>query len=341
MDDIRTKRLYWREPRLSDVDGYMAFVSDYKVVKWTTTWPYPADRAFTASRCVPVDPARGFAGPVFLGDEQIGGIGVLDADLGYFFAPGHWGHGYASEMTRAMLTRAFARYDWDEISAGVFDGNPASVRVLEKLGFRKSGQSRVFSKAQGRELSGPDFSLSRADWIAANPLHIETDRLLIRGLIDDDWRDLQRIGSHHAVARMMYSLKSPWADADVKTWLAHSKWQGRLGFRPAVTLKGGTFIGALGIGGDPCTVAYFIDPEHAGKGYATEAMSAFVQDCFMRFGLTEILAARFADNPASGRILQKLGFVKTGEGLGESAARLEDEPEYRYRLNRTQFKAAT
>lgn len=37
MDEFRTKRLRWRQPRASDVDAYMAYVSDYEVVKWTAT----------------------------------------------------------------------------------------------------------------------------------------------------------------------------------------------------------------------------------------------------------------------------------------------------------------
>ena len=83
MDEYRTKRLRWRQPRASDVDAYMAFVSDYEVVKWTATWPHPAEREFVASRCVPVAPELGFAGPVFLGDEMIGGIGVIEGELGF------------------------------------------------------------------------------------------------------------------------------------------------------------------------------------------------------------------------------------------------------------------
>ncbi len=340
MDEIRTRRLCWREPRPSDVDGYMSFVSDYEVVKWTSSWPHPADREFVASRCVSVDPAKGFAGPVFLGDEQIGGIGMMNGELGYFIARKHWGQGYATEMARAVIARAFQRYDHDQIKASVIVGNPGSGRVLEKLGFTETGPMRCTSVAQGGEFDSVGYRLTRADWLVANAYEIHTERLLIRELRDDDWRDLQRIGGVPDVARMLFSVKAPWGDADVQAWLKMSKWQGRAGFRPAVTLLDGTLIGTLGFGGDPATCAYFFGRDHWGKGYATEAMTAFLADIFQRFPVDEIRASHFNDNPASGRVLSKLGFTQTGQAMGSSAARLEHTPETLYRLIRTKFEAS-
>ncbi|MEE9387480.1 MAG: GNAT family N-acetyltransferase [Paracoccaceae bacterium] len=338
MHEIRTERLRMRDAVASDVDGYMAFVSDYEVVKWTASWPHPAEREFTLSRCNQVDPELGFVGPVFMGDEQIGGMGVANGNLGYFFARDHWGRGYATEMARAVIARAFAIMDWDRITAAVFDGNPGSVRVLQKLGFKITGRDKVFSKAQGCELSGPEFTLTRADWLAVNPYEIRTERLVIRGLVDDDRQDLQRICVPD-VARNMRNIPTPWGDVAANAWLEMSKWQGRIGFRPAMTLHDGTLIGALGIGGEPASCAYFIGKDYWGQGYATEAMRGFLGDVFTRFALKSIQACHFDDNAASGRVLQKLGFAKTGVAIGSSDARLEDAPETLYRLSRTQLKA--
>ena len=164
MREIRTQRLYWRPPVASDVDGYMVFVDDYELVKWTATWPYPADRALVVERCVPVDAARGFAGPVFLGDEQIGGIGCLDGELGYFIARAHWGQGYATEIARAVVARAFEEPGLEQVTASVMQGNPGSARVLEKLGFGVSGGSRCTCVAQAPEIDAVDYRLARRDW---------------------------------------------------------------------------------------------------------------------------------------------------------------------------------
>ena len=138
---------------------------------------------------------------------------------------------------------------------------------------------------------------------------------------------------------MLFSVGSPWSEADVNAWLDKSKWRGKPGFRPAVALKDGTLIGTLGLSPKPFSCAYFLDPDHWGRGYATEALQAFLRASFDRFEVVEISAAHFVDNPASGRVLTKLGFEKTGEAMGISAARLEKAPEVLYRLTRTSFEA--
>ncbi len=338
MREIKTARLRMRDPSPDDLEIYLAFVSDYEVVKWTSSWPYPADREFTLSRCQQIDPENGFVGLIFQGDEHIGGMSCFDGALGYFIARDHWGKGYATEMAQAAIARAFAVLDWDQITAEVMQGNDGSQRVLEKLGFVCVGDTRCVSQAQGGEFVASRYVLTRAKWLAANPYEVRSDRLIIRGLREGDWRDLQVLGGVPEVARMMFNVTAPWAEADVKAWLEMSKWRGQVGFRPAVTLLDGTLIGTLGIGGDPVSCAYFLGQDFWGKGYATEAMAAFLPDVFERFSLTEITASHFDDNPASGRVLAKLGFERTGIAMGSSAARLEDAPETLYRLSRNQLR---
>ncbi len=340
MHEIKTERLTMRDAVPGDLDGYMAFVSDYEVIKWTASWPYPADREFTLSRCRQVPSEQGFVGPVFLGDEQIGGMGCMDGELGYFFAQDHWGKGYATEIARAVIARAFAVMDWDQITAGVFDGNPGSIRVLDKLGFKETGRGKLFSKAQGKELHGPDFVLTRSGWLAANPLCIETDRLIIRVFSADDTAAFHGFASRNEVARMMQSIQHPLSREQAQDWIDGRIYDGQLGFCPGVYLKDGTLIGAAGIGGDPVNVAYFFDPSHWGQGYATEAVHAFLTVMFKQFDLTEIEAGAMEDNPASQRVLTKLGFTEIGRKMHQPSLRLEPDPLILYRLTRTQFEAA-
>lgn len=166
MDEISTARLRWRPIRPEDAETYWPIVSDYEVVKMLGSWPYPPDRAFLEGRCQPFDASKGMVGPVFLGDEHIGGMGVIEGDFGYFLARAHWGKGYATEMGRAMIAVGLQRYDWARLFAGVWVDNPASARVLEKLGFTESGRSRAYCKARAEEIDSRDFALTRADWEA-------------------------------------------------------------------------------------------------------------------------------------------------------------------------------
>ena len=85
---------------------------------------------------------------------------------------------------------------------------------------------------------------------------------------------------------------------------------------------------------------FLFGKKHWGKGYASEAMAAFLPWCFRRYDLDRIDADHFADNPASGRVLEKLGFIKIGASSAESLARVEPGAVVLYRLSHTDMKDA-
>ncbi len=58
------------------------------------------------------------------------------ADLGYWIGRPHWGRGYATGAGLRVLEFGFGVLGLKTIRAGCLPGNPASRRVLEKLGFR-------------------------------------------------------------------------------------------------------------------------------------------------------------------------------------------------------------
>ena len=159
--ELATERLTMRRARPEDLDAIHAVVSDFDVARHTANWPHPADRAYTSKRAEPVDPAIGMAGPVLLGGEIIGLMGLIAGDLGYMFARAYWGRGYATEIGRALIAHAWASYDWPRIEAGVFEGNPASERVLKKLGFAPVGDDQHWCAAEGRDRPLRVFHLPR------------------------------------------------------------------------------------------------------------------------------------------------------------------------------------
>ena len=59
-------------------------------------------------------------------------------------------------------------------------------------------------------------------------------------------------------------------------------------------------------------LGYVIDPEHQGKGYATQALNGAVEDLFSR-GYEEVVAGAFVENPASIRVMLKAGMTKCPE----------------------------
>ncbi len=176
----------------------------------------------------------------------------------------------------------------------------------------------------------------------AEEFALETARLALRPFTNSDWPRLKEICEVQDVARMLALITVPWPKEKILAWIANTHGDLQRGFRLAVCLKNGPLIGMVGMGGNPVTCSYFLAKEHWGNGYATEANRAFFAACYEKFDdLEDVHADHFTDNPASGRVLRKLGFVETGTGMGNSAARLEPAPNITYRLTRSQFKAAT
>ncbi len=58
---------------------------------------------------------------------------------------------------------------------------------------------------------------------------------------------------------------------------------------------------------------YWIGREFWGRGYATEALEGALVWASTRWKRRALMAGHFADNPASGRVLEKAGFLYTGE----------------------------
>lgn len=77
--------------------------------------------------------------------KAVGGIGLLfkddiyrkNAEIGYWLGEPYWGLGIISDAIKQVVNHAFAQYEINRIYAGVFEYNPASMRVLEKAGFEK------------------------------------------------------------------------------------------------------------------------------------------------------------------------------------------------------------
>lgn len=84
--------------------------------------------------------------------EYVGNIGLhrcadayrMTAEIGYFIGEPYWGKGIATEAVRLMTEFGFRELGLLRIHTGVFEYNPASMKVLEKCGYERDG---VFKKA--------------------------------------------------------------------------------------------------------------------------------------------------------------------------------------------------
>jgi [ribosomal protein S5]-alanine N-acetyltransferase len=166
-DDIplfSTERLSLRPHRPSDVPFMMQLNSDPEVVRYTGDAAFASD---DEARAVVARLARQFEdyrmGRFIVSDRETGeklgwcGLRWHDdhgvADLGYRFFRKHWGRGYATEAAAACIRYAVEELLLSRLVAHAMLENVASVRVLEKLGFRRTGPT-VFKglAAEGFEL---------------------------------------------------------------------------------------------------------------------------------------------------------------------------------------------
>ena len=123
----------------------------------TAPWPYAIDNAVAyLGRARKAGEADLLIFQRTLGAPRlIGGIGLAargnDLELGYWIVPSHWGLGFATEAGQAVVAMARETLRIDRLVSGHFIDNPASGRVLDKLGFTVTGRELRASAARAGE----------------------------------------------------------------------------------------------------------------------------------------------------------------------------------------------
>jgi RimJ/RimL family protein N-acetyltransferase len=150
-----------------------------------------------------------------------------------------------------------------------------------------------------------------------------TRRLTLRPGWPEDAPAVARAIGHEAVVRMLTKVPWPYALADAETFLSRQRPASEAFF--LILSHEGDYprpIGAVGIAPDEGghELGYWLTPSAWGRGYATEAGRAVVAIARHGLGLKQLHAGHFVDNPASGRVLHKLGFRATGTVRGRYSA---------------------
>lgn len=150
-----------------------------------------------------------------------------------------------------------------------------------------------------------------------------TKRLMLRPAWPEDAAELAAAIGHDAVTRMLSRVPCPYSLSDAEAFCARPPSADEPSFlivshdlvwpdgTPAIV--GG--IGLSDLGGPDLELGYWLTPAAWGRGYATEAGRAVVGMARHALRLRRIGGWHFADNPASGAVLRKLGFRPTGQGV--------------------------
>jgi RimJ/RimL family protein N-acetyltransferase len=155
---IRSERLFLRPGWPEDWEELLSRIGDEAVVRnlAKAPWPYTAEdaRSFAAKPQDARLPHFVVTVPTAQAPAQIiGSVGLApegkEVQLGYWIARPQWGRGYATEAVRAVLGLA-RTLGHRRLVAKHFTDNPASGRVLRKVGFKPTGEVRAaYSLARG------------------------------------------------------------------------------------------------------------------------------------------------------------------------------------------------
>ena len=168
----RTERLLLRPGWAEDAPELARAIADEQVVRnlATAPWPYRQEdaEAFLAAPRDPVMPSfliteRTDGAPRIVGSCGLGRRPSGSVEMGYWIGRQHWGKGFATEASRALIEIA-KTLKLPRLEASHFLDNPASGRVLEKLGFVATGMSAErYSCARGGEAMAKIYRLRLVD----------------------------------------------------------------------------------------------------------------------------------------------------------------------------------
>jgi len=141
-----------RDFQFDDVPALVKYANNYKIFRWVKdNFPYPytikdAELWISVAR----NSNEGLNYAIANDKELIGGIGVkfkedvyrFSWELGYWLGEPFWNKGIITEAVKVFTKYLFENYNIKSITANVYEGNKASMKVLTKAGFKLDGVIR-------------------------------------------------------------------------------------------------------------------------------------------------------------------------------------------------------
>jgi RimJ/RimL family protein N-acetyltransferase len=175
-----TERLLLRPFADSDFAALLAIESRADVARWQYWEPRDAEAVRVLARKLEevTLTADGdwlsFAAVLAASGAMIGVCSVhlmsrehRQGEIGYTFHPDHHGHGYATEAARALVTFAFREFRFHRVIGRLEPRNPASARVLERLGMRREAHLVENEWVKGEWQSELVYAVLEHEWRAA------------------------------------------------------------------------------------------------------------------------------------------------------------------------------
>lgn len=151
---LQTERLTLRVYALSDIPALVPLIGAGEVAATTLRIPHPYSESYARDFIAKAQEDLASGSCLRLAivlrerDTLCGGVGLQierehgRAELGYWIGVPYWGNGYATEAARSVVNYGFGTLGLHRIFASHFTNNPASARILRKIGMRHEGSLR-------------------------------------------------------------------------------------------------------------------------------------------------------------------------------------------------------
>lgn len=144
---------------------------------------------------------------------------------------------------------------------------------------------------------------------------IETERLILSQLKEEDLPFVVDYLQDKIFSDLTSNIPYPYRQEDAEFWLKMSKeaFEKGSGFTFAIRDKDEKIIGAIGLhdrGEGKAELGYWMAKTYWNQGFVTEAAKAVLDFGFKELTFNKIFATHFLHNPASGKIMEKIGMKK-------------------------------
>ena len=334
---IETERLLLRKFIAQDAEAVLEYGSDEQTLA-STNWV----------GCQTLDEARAVIFDVYMSRPGIWAvvlkasgetIGIVTIKLehehdkaacGYLVNKRNWGRGYAAEALRAVLCMCFDKLELNRVEAHHYVENPASGRVMEKAGMRRECFSAQSEHVKGIYRDCVYYGITRGQYISSlsgvkgmvNNYNealfqnetIVTERLILRKFALKDAEDIVEYGSD--AETMEYLVWEGLNTIEEARAAIYDYYWSRNGIWAIEHAQSGKVIGAIDLRldqqHDKAGFGYVLNRKFWNMGYATEALKAVLRVCFEELGLNRVESQHYAENPASGRVMEKAGMKREG-----------------------------
>lgn len=149
---------------------------------------------------------------------------------------------------------------------------------------------------------------------------ITTNRLILRPFTMDDAPSVQQLASDEAVTSTSRSVPYPCEDGMAEQWIEHNHIQDETGKQLTFAIErshdavllGSIRLTKISMRSYHAELGCWIGSPYWGQGYCTEASHAVLEYAFDTMGMHRIYAFHLTRNPASGRVMHKLGMTYEG-----------------------------